>query len=438
MVWMRSSVPLALLALVLSLALTSVGTPSRVTAINQTDPTTIVYLDNPTINGTAIGVNNNVTVSIMIRNANSIYSWQAGLSFNSTLLNCTGFFEGEFLKSVSQTIFVAGTINNTAGMVRPPYACSLMGNSVASGSGRLAYATFKVKAIGVSDVHLSDYEVLDYNLNLVPVDMIDVYTVIVGTTSHTVFMVSNLTGSGIAYATRFYDHAFNPTLNETSFKVGVPSNISVRTIFSIYGSFCNVTIPKALLPSPEPPRMWAVLINGKSLSADEITVTENATHTSLYFTVPAGISDVQITTRLRSSNISMSLSEASISLGSSVTISGSITPVRPNVKVTVYNRTKGATTWDTIANVTTNQNSVYNCTWKPGKKGTYEVMASWGGDNITLRADSGVSTLSVTVKGGGIPILEVVAIVVVAIIVIAAIVVYFVKIRKPKPKPKPQ
>jgi hypothetical protein len=371
----------------------------------------------------------------MIRNANNIYAWEAGLAFNATLLNCTGFFEGEFLKTVSTTTFITGTINNTAGIVRPPYGCSLLGNYVASGNGRLAYATFKVKAPGVSDIHLSDSEVLDYNLNLVPINIIDVYTVVLDATPYKVVMVSNLTGTGMAYATRFYDHAFNPTLNETSFKVAVPSNISEHIgLLSISGSFCNVTIPKALLPAPEPPRMWAVLINGKSLSADEITITENTTHTSLYFTFPPGINDVHITTRFRPSTISMSLSETSIRLGSSVTISGSINPVRPNVKVTVYNRTKGATTWDTLANVTTNQNSVYNSTWKPGKKGTYEVMASWGGDNETLRADSGVSTLAVTVKAAAFPLLEVVAIVVVAIIVIAAIVVYFVKIRKPKPQ----
>jgi hypothetical protein len=141
--------------------------------------------------------------------------------------------------------------------------------------------------------------------------------------------------------------------------------------------------------------MWVVLINGTALSAEEITVTENATHTCIYFTFPPGINDVQITTGFRPSTISMSLSETSIRLGSSVTISGSINPVRPNVRVTVYNRTKGATTWDTLANVTTNRNSVYNCTWKPGRGGTYEVKANWPGDDVTFGNESNVLTLTV-------------------------------------------
>jgi hypothetical protein len=430
---MRNSVPLILLALVLSLALTSVGTSSPVPAINQTDPTTTVYLDTPTINGTVIGQEFNV--SILIRNANNIYDWQAGLTFNASLLNCTGFFEGEFLKSAGSTQFLAsGKINNTLGMIRPPFTCILVGDVPgATGNGRLAYATFKVKATGVSNIHLSDLEVLNYDLNVVPINIIDLYTVIVDTTSHTVVTVSNLTGSGREYATRFYDHAFNSTLNETSFKTSGPSEISQHSgILEISGSFCNVTIPKTLLPPPVSPRDWAVLINGTALSAEKTIKSENTTHTSIYFTFPAGINDVQITTRFRPSTISMDLSETSISLGSSVTISGTIDPVRPNVTVTVYNRTKGATKWDTIANVTTNQYSKYTCTWKPGKTGKYEVMASWEGDFETLRCDSNVKTLEV--KGPSGITLEIVAVVVVAVIVVAAIIVYFVRIRKPKSK----
>jgi hypothetical protein len=426
---MAKILPLTFLALILSTVIL-IGTASPIPVINQTDPTTTVFLDPQTIYGTVIGQEFNV--SIMIRNANSIYSWEAGLAFNATLLNCTGLFEGEFLKSVGGTYWVKGTVNNTLEMVRPPCFCTLLGDKVASGDGQLAYATFKVEALGVSDIHLSDVEVFDYNLHVIPINIIDVYTVIVGTTSNTVVTVSNLTGSSQEYAIRFYDHAFNPTLNETSFKTAGPNAITPN-IPEVSASFCNVTIPKALLPAPTPPHVWAVLINGTALSTGEITVTENATHTSIYFTFPPGINDVQITTLFMSSTISMSLSETSISLGSSLTISGAISPVRPNKTVTVYNRIKGATTWNTLANVTTNQNGVYTRTWKPGKKGTYEVMASWKGDNKTLPAGSGVLTLDVTVKGG-VPLLDVVAIVVVAIIVIAAIVVYFVKIRKPKPQ----
>ena len=432
-VWMRKILLSTLITLVFSTALVLVGTSSSIPTITEMNPATTVYLDPPTINGTAVGVDKTVTVNIMIRDASEVYAWQIGLIFNKDLLECTGFFEGDFLKNVGITQFPpVGVINNTAGMVRPPYYCTLLGDVYASYSGILAYATFNVSALGVSDIHLIDVQVYDYNLNIVPVNIIDVYTVDFDTTSHRVVMVSNLTGGIPEYISGFYGHAFNPTLNETSFKTGGPDKIVQESgTLEISGSFSNVTIPKTLLPPPESPRVWAVIINGIALSIEEIIKSENTTHTSVYFTFPPGENDVRITTRFRPSSILIALSEESIPLGESVTISGAIDPVRPGVTVTIYNRMKGDVKWSTLANVTTNPSSEYTHEWEPGKKGIYEVMASWEGDLKTLRDDSDVKTLEVKGKGGDIP-LEIVAVVVVAVIVVASIVVYFVKIRKPK------
>ncbi|MGQ9460261.1 MAG: Ig-like domain repeat protein [Candidatus Bathyarchaeaceae archaeon] len=434
---MRKGVQLTFLVLILGIVVVSVGRVSPIPTITQANPVTTVYLNPPTINGTAIGVNNTVTVNIMIRDAYNVYAWQAGLTFNPDLLNCTGFFEGEFLSDAAGpdgTGYFPGVINNTAGTVGP-YGCTLLGDYWASGSGRLAYVTFKVKAAGVSDIHLSDIQVMDYDTNLVRINIIDVYTAFVEATPHTVVTVSNLTGATTDYLSGFYDHAFNPTLKEISFKVAGPYTIAEeRGILKISRSFSNVTIPKVLLPPPEDPYVWAVLINGASLSLANIIKSENATHTSIYFTFSPGINDAQITTRFMPSTISIDLSKKSISLGESVTISGNVTgaddTVRANVTVTIQNRTRGATEWGTLTTVKTKQNGEYTYEWEPGKIGTYEVMASWEGDTETLRADSEVLTL--TVKGAPRIPLEIVVVVVVAIIIIVAIVVYFVKIRKPK------
>jgi len=438
--WMRKSIPLTLLALVLSIALTSVGTASPISTTAQANPVTTVYLDPPTINGTAIGEEFNV--SIMIRDASNVFAWYAGLTFNPGLLECTSFFEGEFLSDAAGpygAYFIPGIINNTMGMIRPPSGCTLLGEVPgATGDGRLAYATFKVKAPGVSDIHFSDVKVLNYDLFLVPVNIIDIYTVFVETTPHTVVTVSNLTGAvpydvAPEYVSGFYGHDKNLTRKEISFNVAGPHTIAHEGgILTISGSFSNVTIPKALLPPPEHPYVWAVIVNGTARIVE--APRENATHTSIYFTFPPGINEVQITTRFMPSIISIVLSKESISLGESVTISGTVTgaddTVRANVTVTIQNKTRGATEWGMLATVKTDQNGEYTYEWEPGKIGTYEVMSSWEGDFETLPADSEVLTL--TVKGApGIP-LEIVAVVVVAIIIIVAIVVYFVKIRKPK------
>ena len=409
----RKSLLPTLLVLVLSIVIASVGTVSSIPT--QTDPTTTVYLDPPTINGTAI--NQTFTVNINIRDAPDTSSWNIGLTFNATLLNCTGFFEGEFLSDQGPTVWVEGDINNTQGVIEA-HGAAFKGDYRASEDGRLAYLNFTVKKPGASDLHLfGDVLVVDYYFNMVPTNIIDVYTAVVDTIPHTVVTVSNSSGSEETYRCGFYDHDFNPTLNETSFKVTGP-----------YPGWSEVTIPKTLLPPPEPPYGWGVIIDGISTSR---TVTDNATHTSIYFTYSEGIHNVQITTRFVISTISMTLSPPSITLGSSVTISGAIDPVRANVNVTILYKPSGGD-WTFLANVTTDSNGNYSYTWKPEEAGTYEVKASWKGDPTTLGAESDPPYPTLTVKAAAEIPLEIVVAAVVGIIIIVAIVVYFVKIRKPE------
>ena len=406
----RKSLLLTLIVLVLSIVIVSVGTVSTIPT--QTDSTTTVYFDPPTITGTTIG--EKFSVNINISDAPDTSSWMAGLNFNATLLNCTGFFEGEFLSDQGTTQWVEGTINNTLGVITA-HGAAFLGDYKASGDGRLAYLNFTVKALGVSDLHLRDVVVVDYDFNVVPANIIDVYTVVVDTTPQTVVTVSNSTGIEEQYGSGFYDHTFSPSDEEVSFKVTGP-----------YTGSSKVTIPKTLLPSPVPPYEWGVIIDGIPTRK---TVTDNATHTSISVTYSKGIHNVQITTRFAISTISMTLSKESINVGSSVTISGAIDPARENVNVTILYKLGGGA-WTFLANETTDSNGNYSYPWTPEKVGTYQVKASWEGDPTTLGDESEVQTLTVK-ETAGIPI-EYVVVAVVGIIIIVVIVVYFVKLRKPE------
>jgi len=382
--WMGKILLPTLLVLALTVII-SVETASTLSTITQTNPATTVYLDPPTVNGTAIGVNNTVTVNINITDAHEVHTWSAGLNFNATLLECTGFFEGEFLKNVGSTLEIKGTINNTAGVITP-YCYALKGMNVnASGDGRLAYVTFKVKALGVSDLHFWDVTVLyppaHYPL-MVPANIIDVYTVIVDAAANTVVTVSNSTGVTGAYHSGFYNHVYNPDLKEISFNVTGP-----------FPGFSNVTIPDTLLWGD-----FSILIDGMSTSK---TLTYNGTHFSLYFTYSQGVHEIVITTRpLVSSTISMDLSSTTITLGESVTISGKVTPAdnttRADVPVTISYRPSDGT-WTTFATVKTTQYSNYSYTWTQNKTGTYEFKVKWDGDKFpgTIGAESDVKTLTV-------------------------------------------
>jgi len=89
---------------------------------------------------------------------------------------------------------------------------------------------------------------------------------------------------------------FNVSWNKEIYPVTVVSNSTVTDLdfsqplkqisFNITGpngsaGFCNITIPKALLWS-ETPEDWQIKIDGTPIT--DFTVTENQTHTSLYFT----------------------------------------------------------------------------------------------------------------------------------------------------------
>jgi hypothetical protein len=423
---MRQILLSTFLVLVISMATLFMGVVSSIPLATQSNSTATVYFDPPTINGTVIG--ENFTVNLMIRDAQDVYAWQAGLIFNSTFLNCTGFYEGEFLKDVGgagYTFWVEGSINNTVGNGTViAYGCTLLRDVKASGNGRLAYLNFTVKIPGISDLHLRDVLLGDWievtpgqwKSVIIPSNIIDVYTIIVNATLQTVVAVSNSTGAELLYHSGFYNHAFNSSLEEISFYVVSP-----------YFAFCNITIPKTLL-WPEPPYVWGVLMNGSSVSK---TVTSNETHSSIYFTYDTGIYDVKITTRFLPSNITLSLSSTSISKGDSVTLSGGIGPVRSGVNVTILYRLSNETKWTTLANVTTDTESNYSYDWTPNKAGTYKVKAKWLGDETTLGAESEEQTLTVKAASVGIPI-EIIAVAVVVIIAIVAIAVYFVKFRKPE------
>ena len=365
--------------------------------IAHTNSTTTVYLDPPTIKITVAG--QEITVNINVSDANDVFGWQAGISFNPNVLNCTGFFEGEFLANVGPTYWIQGTVNNSAGLIRP-CGCTLLGDFRASGEGRLAYATFRVKSPEVSDLHLRDVILADlievspgnWQPVNIPTNIIDVFTAVTDTTPQTVIAVSNSTGDEADYGSGFYDHDFSLPAEKISFKVMGP-----------YLGWSNVTIPKTLL-NVSTLDEWRVAIDGVLLSTGERTVTENATHYSIYFTYSAGIHYVQITTlALTCSTISITLGSTSISIGSNVTASGVIDPLRSSVTATILYKYKYPELdefyrWTVLGILTTDLDSHFNYTWTPKEIGTYEFMAMWDGDDSTFGDVSDVKTLKVKPK----------------------------------------
>ena len=270
---------LTLLALLLITVVALVGGVSPVPVKAQSASTTTVYLDPPTINGTVVG--QEFTVNMTIRDAQGVQRFGLGLTFDPDLLNCTSFQQGEFLKSAGSTFWIQGTIDNVVGRV-DACSCALLGAIGASGDGRLAYLTFKVKTLGVSDLHITNLKVFDLNGSAVWANIIDVYTVVLDSTQNKVVTVSNTTGATGQYDSGFSGHTFSLLDKEISLNVVGP-----------YAGFANVTIPKALV-SVDSPDEWKVKVDDIFVSR---TLTYNGTHYSMYFTYDLGIHQFRITTK---------------------------------------------------------------------------------------------------------------------------------------------
>ena len=242
---------------------------------------TTVFVDPPTIKGTVIG--ENVTVNIGVSNITDLYGWQAGLTFNPDVLNCTGYYEGEFLKRKGlNTTWCNQTPpwDNTKGVVYYHGCCLLGAPSGVNGSGQLGYLTFEVIGTGVSDIHLTDVILIDSKVEEIQHEVVDIFTVSWGGVDYSVEIVSNLTGIWGESSSVLFDHNFSPQEKTVTFDV-----------ITHHDDFYEVTIPKGILKCDNLSE-WAVTVDGSNVT---FVPTESPTDTSLYFTYHNGTHEVEIT-----------------------------------------------------------------------------------------------------------------------------------------------
>ena len=263
----KMRVIIAIVALFLVTLLVTIGSTMSVVADPQASAT--VFVEPPTIKDKAIG--ESVTVNINVSNINYLYGWQAGVTFNPDVLNCTGYYEGEFLERGADpelgTIWCNQTPpwDNSEGIVYFHGCCLLGPVSGVSGSGQLGYLTFEVVGIGVSDLHLTDVILVDSNLERTQHEVVDSFTVSWGEVDFSVETTSNLTGIWGESSSGLFNHTFNQPEKDISFDVITP-----------YDNCYNVTIPIELLSGD-----LTILIDNVP---KDFILTQNATHTSLYFT----------------------------------------------------------------------------------------------------------------------------------------------------------
>jgi hypothetical protein len=234
------------------------------TATVFTDPLTIQTTD----------LEETFIVNLNVSNVVDLYGWQAGITFNPEVLECTGFFEGEFLKRSEQmTLFLSHykDMNNTLGIVYYRGDTILGPVPGVNGSGQLAYATFRSKRVGVSDFHLTDVILINSHVEQILFEVKESLTVFLSGTNYDVAIVDNLTGQGSPAnppLSGMFSAAFNASEKEVHFSA-----------VSVGAWFCELNVPKTLLSS-NVSSAWTVKVDGAPIS---YTASENDTHTSLYF-----------------------------------------------------------------------------------------------------------------------------------------------------------
>jgi parallel beta-helix repeat protein len=137
------------------------------------------------------------------------------------------------------------------------------------------------------------------------------------------------------------------------------------------------------------------------------------------------------------STISISAFPANITVGDSIILNGSISPVRVEANVTINYKLLGET-WNTLKTLATDTDGHYSYNWTPATTGTYEVRASWKGDLTHLPDESDMQTVAVgeaekSHPGESTTNLYLYIAAAAIIIIIAAAVVYVMRTRKRKP-----
>jgi hypothetical protein len=245
-----------------------------------------ISTDPSVVQSTTIG--QNFTVNINISNVTALSGWDAGVTFNSTVLRCTGLYEGEFLRRSNTSVIFANDAIDDGGILKLGAVLFHWGSSSVNGSGQLAYATFTSVGIGVSDVHLTDvvlynkfekipFEVVERGI---PFEVVEIFTVLINETIYGVGITENFTGTGNAYAlSGVFNIAFDLQDKKLSFDAHATEDW-----------FCQVSVPKELL-SCNSSSGWMVNVDEAPIP---YTVTENTTYTALYFGHDKGNHSVEI------------------------------------------------------------------------------------------------------------------------------------------------
>jgi hypothetical protein len=281
---------LSLLLLFTVLASSAVGTVVSGTFMVLSAETTMVYVD-PPYNSVPVG--HYFTINVSIAEVTNLYSWRIKLYIKTNVLETNGSMikEGPFLKQDG-----APTQLTTSFELTWNIGCHITTPSPGvNGSGTLVSITFKVLKEGESNLALTETYLWNPEINPIP---------------HTVnaFQVDGLKIKGGYFNSEKVDVINEVQVNGQNFTVitttnstvsPVPFNIDIgqkKLSFNVIGpdgmtGYCNVSIPKSFMNCTSLDD-WTVTVGGSPPASS--VLTENSTHTFVYFTYATSTHKVEI------------------------------------------------------------------------------------------------------------------------------------------------
>lgn len=218
----------------------------------------------------------NVTINDLDGQWNMTYV-EFKLGYNNNFLQMLNVTEGDFLSQFGTTTFnheVDGYIKANITLTTTTYP---------SGSGTLATITFNVtSSLGSCALSLNETKLLDFEMEEVLHEVESGY-----------YQLHEILVHSIVWDTETFNviTVSNTSLTPTPMLFYQPQ---MMLFFNVTGNngtigFVNITIPKVLFYASPPD--WFVIVGGEMI---EVTVVENATHTSLYFTLSLSAKTVYI------------------------------------------------------------------------------------------------------------------------------------------------
>jgi hypothetical protein len=104
------------------------------------------------------GTGNTFTVNITLVNVNSMWGWSCIVKWNASVVNCTGKSLGPFNPTGGTLL---GVIDNVKGEI-PKLAFGTTEEDTKTGSGIVAFLTFKTLALGDVNLNVTTANYIDY------------------------------------------------------------------------------------------------------------------------------------------------------------------------------------------------------------------------------------------------------------------------------------